>query len=83
MRNNYKHLIWKLRLLCIIWSLTFLSIGIAFVYASLYECVNTEFDLALKTYSVGCSIIGLIASIALSINTNLLRKKYDRSGIKS
>jgi hypothetical protein len=76
--NKYKGLISRLRILCVVWSLTFFSLGIALVYASLYECVNTEFDLSLKTYSVGFSLIGVVVSVALSINTHLHRRKVER-----
>jgi hypothetical protein len=79
MQNRYKKLVWRFRLLCLFWSVTFLSIGIAFVYASLYECVNADFDLVLKAYSVGASIVGMITSTTLSVNTYFYRKGYERS----
>jgi hypothetical protein len=79
MQNKYKNLVLRFRFLCLFWSLTLLSLGIAFVYANLYECINTDFDLALKTYSVGSSIFGLIFSTVLSINTYFYRKRYERS----
>ena len=52
-----------------------MSFGVAFVYASMYECIKYDFDLFLKTYSVGVAIGGLFISIVLSINTFLYRKK--------
>jgi hypothetical protein len=79
MKSDYKGLVWRFRLLCVLWSLTFLSLGIGFVYAALYECIITEFDLALKTYSLGFATIGLFFSVGLSINFYLYRTKYERS----
>jgi hypothetical protein len=81
--NNYKKLILKLRLLSVFWSITFLSVGIAFVYASLYECASTEFDIILKTYSVGGSIVGILISTIFSFHTFFYRKKYERTSSMS
>jgi hypothetical protein len=41
------------RIQTISWSITMLSLGIAFVYGTLYESANTDVDMFLKTYSVG------------------------------
>jgi len=58
-----------------LWSLTFLALGIAFVYASLYECADTGFDLMLKTYSVGVFIGGfLISTIVTALVTISLKR---------
>ena len=79
MKNYYRGVVCRLRLLCVSWSFTFLSTGIAFVYANLYECINTEFDMGLKTFSVGLGIGGFVFSLGLSLNSYLYRKRYERT----
>jgi hypothetical protein len=79
MNINYNGIIWRFRILCFLWSVTFLTTGITFVYHTLHECVNTNFDLVLITYSIGICITVFFISVIFSIHTYFYRKKYERS----
>ena len=46
--KKFNRLILRYKLLCLLWSITCLSTGIAFVYANLHECTMDDFDIFLK-----------------------------------
>lgn len=79
MKTTYKGLIRRLQLLCILWSLTSLTTGMAFVYMTMYEYRKDEFDLFFQTYSIGVSIGGVAVSLLFSIYLHLYRKAYEHS----
>ncbi len=77
--KKFNRLILRYKLLCLLWSITCLSTGIAFVYANLHECTMDDFDIFLKTNSMGVSICGILVSTLLSANTFMYRRKLSNT----
>ena len=75
MQYTLKGLVWRYRLQCWLWSLTSLAFGLQFVYISLHECIDDDFDGFIKLCSLGVALTGLVVSPLFSIYLYFYRRK--------
>lgn len=81
MRDDYKLLVNRMRVLCVSWSITFFFIGLALAFLLAYECnIRELLGGQILVYIEIMSAVSFSVSTLLSISFYLLRKRREKLG---